>query len=253
MKLALKLSLLANVVLATVVCHPATRPKAKAPLLEAAATRAAVAEPFALRASQPHDPPSSRPDTAHRFDWRELEAPDYPTYIANLRAINCPEQTVRDIITADVASLFALKREGLAPKDTRSRWSPAEEAGFVASLLGEPGGPQPSAVLSAEIPPGPPGHSTPQAAEPVRMPLVFQTQALASLRLSDEQREELGELAQQFIQEIGGLNQNPSNPAYRATWLKSQPKFDGLIVNVIGRRALVDLDQAIPAPEVGAE
>ena len=253
MKLALKLSLLANLVLAIVVCHPAMRPEAEPQVGGAPATGDAVAEALIRAASQPVGPPSSRPGMTPRLDWRQLEAPDYPTYIANLRAINCPEQTVRDIITADVASLFALKRREFVTNSTSSRWAPAEEARLVASLLGEPGYRQPGAVLSAELHPGPPGNPATQVAERVRMPLVFQTQALASLRLSDEQREELGELAQEFIQEIGGPNQNPSDPTYRANWLKSQPKFDGLIVNVIGRRALVDLDQAMPVPEVDAD
>ena len=44
------------------------------------------------------------------FSWAEVESPDYPTYIANLRAIGCPEQTVRDIIIADVNSFYARRR-----------------------------------------------------------------------------------------------------------------------------------------------
>ena len=44
------------------------------------------------------------------FSWREVESADYPTYIANLREIGCPEQTIRDIIIADVNMLFARKR-----------------------------------------------------------------------------------------------------------------------------------------------
>ncbi len=44
------------------------------------------------------------------FSWAEVEAPDYTTYIANLRDIGCPEQTIRDIIIADVNALFARKR-----------------------------------------------------------------------------------------------------------------------------------------------
>jgi LysM repeat protein len=41
------------------------------------------------------------------FTWRDLESPDYRTYIANLRDIGCPEQTIRDIIIADVNALFS--------------------------------------------------------------------------------------------------------------------------------------------------
>ena len=44
------------------------------------------------------------------FTWQEVESDDYPTYIANLRDIGCPEQTIRDIIIADVNALYARKR-----------------------------------------------------------------------------------------------------------------------------------------------
>jgi LysM repeat protein len=43
------------------------------------------------------------------FSWAEVESPDYSTFIANLRDIQCPEQTIRDIIIADVNALFARK------------------------------------------------------------------------------------------------------------------------------------------------
>ncbi len=44
------------------------------------------------------------------FTWQEVESDDYPTYIANLRDIGCPEQTIRDIIIADVNALYAKRR-----------------------------------------------------------------------------------------------------------------------------------------------
>jgi hypothetical protein len=44
------------------------------------------------------------------FTWDEIESADYATYIANLRAIACPEATIRDIILADVNQLFARRR-----------------------------------------------------------------------------------------------------------------------------------------------
>ena len=47
---------------------------------------------------------------ARPFYWRQIESADYRIYIANLRAIGCPEQTIRDIITADVDSLCAARR-----------------------------------------------------------------------------------------------------------------------------------------------
>ena len=44
------------------------------------------------------------------FTWNEIESPDYATYIAKLRAIGCPEATIRDIIVADVNQHFARRR-----------------------------------------------------------------------------------------------------------------------------------------------
>jgi LysM repeat protein len=44
------------------------------------------------------------------FLWSELESNDYVTYIDNLRAVSCPEQTIRDIIIADVNALYARRR-----------------------------------------------------------------------------------------------------------------------------------------------
>jgi len=41
------------------------------------------------------------------FSWSQVESPDYRTFIANLREIDCPEQTIRDIIIADVNAMFA--------------------------------------------------------------------------------------------------------------------------------------------------
>src|SRR5690349_610511 len=44
------------------------------------------------------------------FTWHEVESDDYVSYIKNLRAIGCPQQTIRDIIVADVNQLYAHRR-----------------------------------------------------------------------------------------------------------------------------------------------
>src|SRR5439155_4179603 len=44
------------------------------------------------------------------FTWDEIESADFPSYIAKLRAIGCPEATIRDIIVADVNQHFARRR-----------------------------------------------------------------------------------------------------------------------------------------------
>jgi len=44
------------------------------------------------------------------FSWHDLESPDYPIYIENLKFFGCPEQTIRDIIIADVNAMYARRR-----------------------------------------------------------------------------------------------------------------------------------------------
>src|SRR6267143_4470910 len=47
------------------------------------------------------------------FHWRQIESSDYKTYIANLRAVGCPEQTIRDIIIADVTKAYEARKATL--------------------------------------------------------------------------------------------------------------------------------------------
>lgn len=57
------------------------------------------------------------------FDWQTVESEDYRKYIANLRSIGCPEETIRDIIIADVEKLFAArKKEGRKNKPPFEYW-----------------------------------------------------------------------------------------------------------------------------------
>ena len=43
----------------------------------------------------------------NQITWDQLESEDYKMYIERLRSINCPEQTIRDIIIADLDKLLA--------------------------------------------------------------------------------------------------------------------------------------------------
>ena len=242
MKTALQISLLGNVLLMGALGLLSARRHDLSPAPQLApppAERAAPEEPRVL--------PASPPAPMGGFEWRQLESSNYPTYVANLRTIRCPEQTVRDIVTADVAGLFARKRQEMRiPNSTDSgRWSRTEEANLVAALLGDPMNRGEQLASSPEE-----NHT---AAGPARLPWVFQTQALAALRLSDDQKEEIDEMARQFIADIGGTDQDPHDPAYFERWQKAQAKADSLIVGAIGRRALVDLDQAAPPPDAGNE
>ena len=59
------------------------------------------------------------------FRWVQLESEDYRTYIERLRSIGCPEQTIKDIIIADLDKLMAGQmREIEAVKEPPKYWKP---------------------------------------------------------------------------------------------------------------------------------
>lgn len=56
------------------------------------------------------------------FTWQQIESGDYFTYVENLRAIGCPQQTIRDIILADVNQLFARRRAATVQTEYDQWW-----------------------------------------------------------------------------------------------------------------------------------
>jgi LysM repeat protein len=67
------------------------------------------------------------------FSWQEVESPDYPTYVANLRDIGCPEQTIRDIIIADVNGLYSRRRATEFVTPEQQWWRTEPDAELVAA------------------------------------------------------------------------------------------------------------------------
>jgi LysM repeat protein len=65
------------------------------------------------------------------FSWREVESSDYPTYILNLRSIGCPEQTIRDIIIADVNALYSRKRATELLTSEQQWWRSEPDAAII--------------------------------------------------------------------------------------------------------------------------
>ena len=66
--------------------------------------------------------------TTNDFRWAQLEAEDYRDYVARLRAIGCPEQTIRDIIIADVDKLLAPKLQAATGRTNEiAYWQSVEQ------------------------------------------------------------------------------------------------------------------------------
>jgi hypothetical protein len=219
------------------------------------------------------------------FNWSQVESSDYGTYMGNLRSIGCPEQTIRDIITADVDSQYAARREPLEQNLTGNAFAERaklesglhamrqEEASLITGLLGAPttaattatfpavssSGSQaaagttsmplvsqsaaPSAATQVarttavplEATPYAPARKAPPAA--ISLPLVMQDVDPSMLKLNSRQAQAVNDLREQFIEEVGGPNQDPNDPTYAQRWQSSQPQADLDLRGMIGIRA----------------
>src|SRR5512139_3859514 len=52
--------------------------------------------------------PASVLTITNRFHWSQVESPHYERYMANLRAVGCPEKTICDILVRDIEKTYAL-------------------------------------------------------------------------------------------------------------------------------------------------
>jgi hypothetical protein len=95
---------------------------------------AAIAEP-APKTPPPKTTAASVIIRTNAFNWGQLESEDYRTYIARLRSIGCPEETIRDIVIADFEKLMAPKIRAVdGPRERPVYWK--AERKDLASTLG---------------------------------------------------------------------------------------------------------------------
>ena len=76
-------------------------------------------------------------EVAATFNWQQVESADYRVYIENLRAIGCPEATIRDIIVADINELFAGRIKELVDGVTGRFWDFMLNHGELEKLVEE--------------------------------------------------------------------------------------------------------------------
>src|SRR5205085_1273074 len=71
------------------------------------------------------------------FNWRVVESQDYREYISNLRTIGCPEETVRDIIKADVEKLFASRQQTNADRKEKFKFWKTGRTAMLPDVFNE--------------------------------------------------------------------------------------------------------------------
>lgn len=224
MKTALKISILLNLFLFITVVFLANEPAKTS-----TSSQPAAEEPA------PTPTPAPRVETKS-FRWSQLESTNYQTYVQNLRHIGCPEQTLRDIVVADVQQLYQKRAEQLqqAHPDLQSL-TPAEtqqlaheKAAVIAYLLG----------IAVQTTTPAQTASTTEAS----MPLAWQNIDLSQLNLEPAQLEAITEARQNFLDLIGGTSQDTASPAYLERWQKAQSQVDEQLAGAIGRKAFLEYE-----------
>jgi hypothetical protein len=183
------------------------------------------------------------------FQWSSLESEDYPTYIANLRKIGCPERTLRDIINGDLDGLYAPKQAGLAAQGLSPReftaavealrreklallnqlLEPLESAASVASVSTSNASPSPSPLEKSPVA----VEATQKSAE---LPLIFQPVSESkTFKVTQQQATIMEGLRQSFVREIGGTNQDPSDPQYIERWNRAMDTANQRIQTQLGQ------------------
>lgn len=69
------------------------------------------------------------------LNWQALESADYRRYIANLRAVGCPEQTIRDIIITDLDRAYGQRIAKTSPQDFNAYWKPGNYLDRINNYL----------------------------------------------------------------------------------------------------------------------
>jgi len=75
------------------------------------------------------------------------------------------------------------------------------------------------------------------------LPLVFRNVTNA-LELSEQQLQTFAELQQKFVEDLGGLDQDPSDPDYRQRWQVEQQTSDDLLLALLGGEFYVSYELA---------
>ncbi len=189
---------------------------------------APIPMPMAVTAPAPPETTPSLPvqppaKTAAPFRWQQLESrTDYRKYIANLRAIGCPEPTVEDIVRGDTDRAFAWERQQLALDSSGTGpWSQYREDQLVSSLLGEPtDAASPAQTAARQIGDGQndsqqmnsgTANQTPGMAAARTEPLFMQNVNWGTLGFSADDQAAIAQVRQQYEDQM--KNQNAGNSA----------------------------------------
>ena len=205
------------------------------------------------------------------FRWSQLEAPDFATYVKNLRSIGCPEATIRDIIQAELREIYDAKRASLQNPQVAAaqaggasvllqQWQ-HEETAILSKLVAAPAEGRaatqsPAAAGGTQIQPvanSPTAETAADHASTAMIPAAFvhgndpkqptPTDSL-SLELSEPGLDPVNagiiqRLRTDFVQSLEGATQDPNSPEYADQWFEAMRRSDSRFSALYGKDAFV--------------
>ena len=220
-----------------------------------------------MKADIPKAMSASAEPTQKPFRWSQLQSADYAKFVANLRAADCPEKTLRAIVSSDLDTVYENRAQELQARLAELQKAPlsarlsffstiqalqaqlqqlsAQESEEIANLLGSP---VESRTTNPELGKDASAVNDPRsttAPAPPQMPLVMQDVDPSALGLNAEQRQIIQDLRQSFSEAVGGPDQDPNDPSYLARWQKAQPDVDNQLRGMLGVKIAEQYEMAV--------
>jgi hypothetical protein len=178
--------------------------------------------------------------------WKNLERVNTTEFAANLRAIGCPEATIRRIVTlpddaatpagAPLAAPVPAEAPVLAVAPAPLLPTPVEPALPV---------PTPQAVPpSAPVVPRGPDVVIVAPEGSVPLPVAFQPTTWDA-DLTPEQQAKLNAIQEEFIKAIGGTYHDPTSSHYKDRWREAQRRSDEQFKEAFGIAAFISRQMAM--------
>lgn len=272
MKTALRISIWLNLILLGTLSLILIRPR-KEPMLPAPSS----SKPKPLTQTRAvADSPASPQAQSKPFRWSQIESKkSYRIYIANLRAIGCPERTIEAIIWSDADQAFEWERKQLNLDGSgNGPWSQLQETQLVANLLGKAPPTFASTSGSGEtvangregvnetahasggvqnqttpVDGGESNKSQGQNATEVASayPLFLQNVNWGAMGFNADQQAAIAQVRQQFQNEVAGLNQNSSQNDGNSTgakrWQAALQNANTQLNGLLGEQAYTAYEQ----------
>lgn len=198
------------------------------------------------------------------FQWTQLEARDFATFVKNLRSIGCPELTIRDIIAGELAEIYEQKRQIVASSSSSGKQLAdalaninAEQSRLLADLtqFESKSLAAQNLATSANILQQEPKTTNAETKPVLDIPVAFTYGSLGAAVVVERGNKtlvsndsnttlplatanSLAAIKNEFVQSVGGT-QDPASEAYRLRWQQARMHANERFSSMFGGDALV--------------